>query len=137
MKSMRRVLTIVGCAITFLGGCQSQHPSGVAPLQHVVLFDLKDPSEARQIMMDSGQLMQIPGVRSVITGPPIDLGRGHVTTDFDAGLVVSFESAAAYREYLDHPVHKALFEKWHARWDSIRVIDFGCVCDAPPRQSAQ
>lgn len=119
----------VAAAVT-LTGCASSTSSNPAPLQHVVLFDLKDPADADELMGDCARLLAIPGVRSVVTGPPVSIGRGNVIGDYDAGVLVQIESVAAYRGYLEHPEHEALVQKWRPRWDGVRIYDFGWPCDA-------
>ena len=119
-------LVLTGC-----GSVRDLHDApGRAPLQHVVLFDLRDPADTTELTGDMVALLGIPGVVTIVTGPPVDIGRASVTRDYDLGLVVGLQSVAAYRTFLEHPVHAALVEKWKPRWNSVRIIDFGVPCDA-------
>jgi hypothetical protein len=109
-----------------LAGCQTGPRSMPDPsVHHVVCFSLKDPGEASALMADCVTLRGIPGVDSCHAGTPRDFGRNNVDANYDVGLYVALRSDAAYREYLRHPIHDRLVEKWRPRWNSINIRDFG------------
>ena len=117
-------LPLTGCAC----GCRSADtgmPPSPAAISHVVLFDLHDPADADELIVDCNeQLATIPGIASFAVGRHLDTGRGHVSSDYHVGLYVGYETEADYAVYVDHPIHVALIEKWQPRWNSIRVFDF-------------
>ncbi|MHC4989462.1 MAG: Dabb family protein [Planctomycetota bacterium] len=107
-----------------LGGCAAttgaERP---ARINHVVLFALVDPQEADELIADCGALAMIPGVESYAAGPPLDIGREEVMGDYEVGLLLGFDTEAAYRAYLDHPDHDALVQKWRPRVRGMRIYD--------------
>ncbi len=114
---------LVGC-VKMLGPFQYEHiPDAPGLINHVVFFDLKDPSNAEELVFDCGRLLEIPGVTSGYFGRHIETGRESVLVNYDVGFFVAFGSVADYENYLAHPKHIALVEKWEPRWESIRVYD--------------
>lgn len=129
------VVSAVGAG---LGGCAC--PSGsmnpalqeaprTAPapgrINHVVFFELDDPSDAPALIAEALELGQIPGVTSCYAGRHIDTGRDTVRQDYDVGFFVAFNSEEAYASYVSHPDHVALVEKWRPRLRAggLRVYD--------------
>ena len=103
-----------------LAGCQTGPRSMPDPsVHHVVCFSLKDPGEASALVADCVTLRGIPGVDSCHAGTPRDFGRNNVDANYDVGLYVALRSDAAYREYLRHPIHDRLVEKWRPRVEGV------------------
>lgn len=103
-----------------LGACASKP----APIQHVVLAQLKDPADAAALLADSDKsLSDIPGVASYMSGTHLDIGRAGIDSGYSAALVIGFRSVEDYRGYLDHPAHIALVERWKPRMEWLRIYD--------------
>jgi hypothetical protein len=95
------------------------------PLQHVVLVELTDKSEIAAMKAESDRLLpQIPSVRGYACGTPVDIGRGNVAKDYDLGIVVQFDDVAGYRDYLEHPIHVELVQRWRPKWRRSYIVDF-------------
>ena len=91
-----------------------------APLTHVVLVQLKDPSRAAELVQDCDRVLpSIEGVSAYSCGVPLVMGRTNVTSDYDVG----FRTEAAYRTYVDHPRHLEMVEGWREGWKSVRMFD--------------
>lgn len=121
---------------TFAGCCGAPHtslaaaPRRPARINHLAFFKLKDSVDATQLIADcDANLSIIPGVVSYYCGTHLDTGRTNVDGDYDVGFYVGFESEDAYRNYVNHPNHIALVERWKPRWEWIRVND---VLDETP-----
>lgn len=99
-------------------------------LQHVMLFELKEPDRVRELSQDAGQLMQAR-VRSLVTGPRNAVADPMTDRAFDAGIVATFDSSADYREFIAHPAYHAFLERWRECSTNVRVFNFGYGCDAP------
>ena len=95
-----------------------------APITHVVLVQLKDPSRAAELVQDCDRaLPSIEGVAGYSCGVPLLTGRTNVTSDYDVGIYVGFRDEAAYRTYVDHPRHLGLVEGWREGWKAVRIFD--------------
>ncbi len=95
-----------------------------APLTHVVLVQLKDPSRAAELIQDCDRVLpSIEGVAAYSCGVPLVTGRTNVTSDYDVGIYVGFRTEAAYRDYIDHVRHLALVESWRDGWKAVRIFD--------------
>lgn len=117
---MRIVRTLCVLAMALLGACASQP----APIQHVVLAQLKNPADAAALLADSDlTLSQLPGVASYTSGTHLDIGRAGIDSNYSAALVIGFESVEDYRRYLDHPAHIALVERWKPKTEWLRIYD--------------
>ena len=128
---MLRGLTVVvfsfaaiGCHSGMIGPYDHTAP---APwkINHVVFFDLKDPTESEELIEDCYHLLEIPGAVSGYAGMHYDIGRDSILRDYDVGFFVAFDSEEDYRAYVSHPAHTDLVLKWKPRWDSIHVYDVG------------
>lgn len=118
-----------GCACTTcdFGGDLPPRP---ARINHLAFFKLKNPADAVELIADcDAHLATIPGVLSYYAGTHLDVGRGNVDGDYDVGFFVGFETEEAYRQYVNHPSHVMVVEKWKPRWKWIRVHD---VLDETP-----
>lgn len=110
-----------GCA----GGAGRSADVALAPglINHVVFFELEDPADAEALIEESLRLGALPGVTACYAGRHIDTGRSTVLTDYDVGFFVAFDSEEAYAQYVAHPDHVALVEKWRPRLRALRVHD--------------
>ena len=116
--SIIKLLGVV--ALALLGACASRP----APIQHVVLAQLKDPAETSALLADSDKsLAHIPGVASYTSGTHLDIGRSGIDSNCSAALVIGFDSVEDYRGYLDHPAHIALVERWKPKTEWLRIYD--------------
>ena len=103
---------------------------GTAPITHVVLVQLKDPTRVAELIADCDRALPgIEGVDGYSCGVPLDMGRANVTKDYDVGIYVGFATPEAYRAYVDHPRHLALVERWRDGWKAVRIFDV--VAGAP------
>lgn len=124
---------VLAGAIAASGGCTSEttlhgaaSPASAPAITHVVLIDLTDPSQAPELERDCDELL--PRIEDVVLygrGRHLDIGRGSVDGQYSVGLLIGFNDDAAYRRYLDHPLHQELVMKWQPRWRSIRIFDLG------------
>lgn len=119
------MLLATGCASTPEAESLARKDDlGTAPITHVVLVQLKDPTRIGELVADCDRALPgIPGVAAYSCGVPLDMGRSNVTQDYDVGIYVGFADAAAYRGYLDDPRHLALVEEWRDGWKAVRIFD--------------
>jgi hypothetical protein len=96
-----------------------------ARINHLAFFKLKNPSDASELIADcDNKLARIPRVVSYFCGRHLDTGRGErVDGNYDVGFYVGFVSEEDLSQYVKHPDHTALVEKWRPRWEWIRVHD--------------
>ena len=128
---MKHTVLLIAMAILFVGcGTMGQRPFRPAVINHLVFFSLLDPEERYELIedCDSG-LSAIGGIVSYWCGEHGEFGRSKVDGDYDVGLYVGFDSNDAYNQYLNHPNHLSLVEKWKNRWGWIRIHD---VVDETP-----
>jgi hypothetical protein len=119
------MLLTTGCASTPEAESLARKDDlGTAPITHVVLVQLKDPTRIGELVADCDRALPgIPGVAAYSCGVPLDMGRSNVTKDYDVGIYVGFADASAYRGYLDDPRHLALVEEWRDGWKAVRIFD--------------
>ncbi len=111
------VILMQGCAT-------SANPPRPARINHVVFFKLKNPNDATKLIHDCDtKLATIPGVVSYFAGPHMETGRASVDSDYDVGFYVGFMKETAYREYVEHPAHIEVVEKWKPRLEWLLVRD--------------
>lgn len=113
----------LAAALCLAGGCVARHEP--APVQHIVLIKLKDPSKAEAMIAEADR--ELPKIKTVVTyhsGRHLDIGRPGVDSDYDAGFSFGFRDAAGYSAYLDDPIHVRLVNLWKAEWASVRMFDF-------------
>lgn len=121
---------ITGC-VRITPGDQYAYPPG--KINHVVFFELRDQTQKDELIDDCYELLQIPGVTSGYVGTHYEVGRENVITDYDVGFFVAFDSEDGYKEYLEHPDHVSLVEKWKPKCDQIRVYDVGDARSLVPK----
>ncbi len=133
----RASLPVLVLLLGLLSGCSCttcdfgrDRPLRPARINHLAFFKLKNPADARELIADCDRhLATIPGVLSYYAGTHLDVGRGNVDGNYDVGFFVGFETEEAYRQYVNHPSHVMVVEKWKPRWEWIRVHD---VLDETP-----
>lgn len=116
------VLGVIAAALT---GCVTtpRHPANA--VHHAVFISLKDKADLPAMAADSEELRKIPGIIDLAVGFPLDSKREKVVRDYDFGLYVEFDSAAAYEGYVTHPIHQRLLQKWAPKFQDIHIRDFG------------
>ncbi len=122
--------SLAGCATPEQMVEDRRHSISTAPITHVVLIQLKDPTRAAELVEDCNRL--VPGIQSVkdySCGIPFPSGRANVVENYSVGFLVTFQDEEGYKAYTDDPAHLALVEKWRNAWKEVRIFDF---LDAPP-----
>jgi hypothetical protein len=124
---------LVGAASTLLAACTAAPEAialerkadlGTAPITHLVLIQLKDPSRVQELVADCDRaLPSIEAVAAYSCGVPLVSKRVTVLNDYDVGIYVGFRTNAEYRAYLEDPRHTALVERWRDGWKAVRIFD--------------
>lgn len=107
-------------------------PPPAAPLHHIVLLTLEDPSQAGAVEQETREVAaRIPWVRHLEIGRPLDVDRPEVEGGYHVAVLMRFEDEAAYRDYLAHPEHRALIARWAPRLSWFRAVDFVATEQGP------
>jgi hypothetical protein len=123
---MRHFSALSASLLLFLAACGEASGRRPVAVQHVVLLKLKDSARADAMVKDTGEtLSRIPGIVSFHCGRPLDTARAEVTSDYDVGVVIAFDGVQSLKAYPDHPVHRALLDRWRPEVASIRIFDVG------------
>ncbi|MDA2944540.1 MAG: Dabb family protein [Actinomycetota bacterium] len=81
-------------------------------IRHVVMFRFHDHVTAEQIAEFgrglSEMVPQVPGILAYAHGPDIGVNDGN----YDYAVTADFASTDDYRIYRDHPVHRAVIERF-------------------------
>jgi len=120
-----RKTLLLGMA-AFLTACATAPPGPPRParINHLAFFKLNDPADADELIADcDSMLATIPGVVSYYAGSHLDAGRDAVDGDYDVGFYVGFANETDYADYVIHPAHVQVVNKWRPRWQWIRVHD--------------
>jgi len=122
-----------GAACTLLAACTAAPEAialerkadlATAPITHLVLIQLKDPSRVQELVADCDRaLPSIEAVAAYSCGVPLVSKRVTVLNDYDVGIYVGFRTNAEYRAYLEDPRHTALVERWRDGWKAVRIFD--------------
>lgn len=119
------VLVAAGCATTpEEASLKRRDAIATAPITHVVLIDLKDPTRTAELVADCDRTL--PGIESVIAyscGVPMVTDRANVLSDYDVGFSVGFRSEADYKAYLEDPSHQGIVARWREAWKSVKIYD--------------
>jgi hypothetical protein len=108
-------------------------PPCPAKINHVVLFKLKNPADAVELIHDCDVLARsVPGIVSAFAGKPLETGRSNVDGSYDVGFYVGFASEQDYAAYVDHAAHIEAVNKWKPRWQWIRIHDVIDEADKRP-----
>lgn len=101
------------------------------PIRHVIVLDLKDPADYREFGSDCFQLLFVPGVRNVLTGPGLET---HQSEEMSCGAaaVLDMDTAEACVALPHQAGYTALLDKWRPRANSLRVTSFGPRCEITP-----
>jgi|GEM_PF-735319 len=128
-------IAFVGCASTPEAQSLARKADlDTAPITHVVLVQLKDPTRTAELIADCDQVLPaIKGVSGYSCGVPLVTGRTNVTGDYDVGIYVGFRTDADYRSYVDDPRHLAMVDRWRDGWKAVRIFD---VVSGMPAASA-
>jgi hypothetical protein len=128
-------IALVGCASTPEAQSLARKADlDTAPITHVVLVQLKDPTRTAELIADCDQVLPaIKGVSGYSCGVPLVTGRTNVTGDYDVGIYVGFRTDADYRSYVDDPRHLAMVDRWRDGWKAVRIFD---VVSGMPTASA-
>ena len=128
-------IAFVGCASTPEAQSLARKADlDTAPITHVVLVQLKDPTRTAELIADCDQVLPaIKGVSGYSCGIPLVTGRTNVTGDYDVGIYVGFRTDADYRSYVDDPRHLAMVDRWRDGWKAVRIFD---VISGMPAASA-
>ena len=128
-------ISLVGCASTPEAQSLARKADlDTAPITHVVLVQLKDPTRTAELIADCDQVLPaIKGVSGYSCGVPLVTGRTNVTGDYDVGIYVGFRTDADYRSYVDDPRHLAMVDRWRDGWKAVRIFD---VVSGMPTASA-
>ncbi|NRB49484.1 MAG: Dabb family protein [Saprospiraceae bacterium] len=82
----------------------------VAPLVHIVLFNLKEDADQAALVAEIKKLEAIEEVQDLEVGPFENLGDDRALSDYELIMQMSFVDNEAYQAYQTHPVHLALKE---------------------------
>lgn len=150
VDSVTRPCALALIALAALAGCatpeqrveQRRVEIATAPITHIVLIQLKDPTRAAELIEDCDRSVPgIPAVKAYSCGLPFPSDRPNVVGDYSVGFSVSFENEEGYRAYTEDPAHLALVEKWKTAWKDVRIFDFldspqGALMALPPSAEA-
>ena len=91
-------IAFVGCASTPEAQSLARKADlDTAPITHVVLVQLKDPTRTAELIADCDQVLPaIKGVSGYSCGAPLVTGRTNVTGDYDVGIYVGFRTEAGF-----------------------------------------
>jgi hypothetical protein len=125
---------MVCVVVCLLSSCaatpRSAIPTRPARINHVVIFTLNDPQDARELIRDcDSMLTTVPGIVSSYAGTHLDTVREGVQSDYHVGFYVGFMKEADYQTYLDHPAHLEIVKKWRPHLRRLQVYDV--VDDTP------
>lgn len=123
-RPLRRASIWAICAAVLAGGCQGHRPASAPLISHIILFDLREPAEASELLSDCDTyLADINSIETYVSGEHFESGRPMVLSDYDVGLIVGFATPEDYAAYLSDPLHVRLVEKWQSRVEQMRVYD--------------
>ena len=101
---------------------------------HVVLFrpreGLTHAQRAALVDAFSRALSAIPGIRRASVGRRITHGRSYeqlMKENYAFAAVLEFDDARALREYLEHPAHAELGERFFDSFDAALIYDYEMV----------
>lgn len=104
---------------------------------HMVYFTLKDRTDenAEKLVANCDKyLSDMPGVRFYATGVrDKDLTDAPNDQEFDVALHVVFNSTAAYKKYLPHPMHLKFIAESKDLWSKVRVFDSKFALKTKPK----
>ena len=121
-------LPIAVCVFGLLSAEAARANAEESPgVEHVVLCWLKEPGNAdaaAEVIRVSRELRHIPGVLSLVAGPPLRSDRPLVDDSFDVGIVMSFANPETLAAYINHPEHvRRVTEKLQPLCGQIRIHD--------------
>ena len=117
----------IGLIALMLAACDTLPTKQRGPINHVVLVWFKDSvnaGEIAEVRAGTLELQTIPGIRSIQVGTAVPSRRTIVDDSFDLGIVMTFDSAADMRAYLEHPQHQAFVQRFiKGRVNKLLVYD--------------
>jgi hypothetical protein len=121
---MRTLLAFASLSLAACSQPAPPPPEPPAPIHHVILFTLKDASEAAALIRDCDAVGELPGARGASAGTWFDTGRVEAANDWHVAFHVAFADAAAYKAWREHPHHRGAIAKWEPRIASVAVHDW-------------
>jgi hypothetical protein len=135
---MRKTLIVVSLSLAAAllvavgsagGGDKAKGKQTKRPLVHAVYFYLKEdaPSDATDKLIDDAHefLKKIATVRSFWVGRPLPKSKSQaVISDYQVGLLITFDDRAGFETYADHPLHLKFVERHKKNFKSVSVYDF-------------
>ena len=99
------------------------------PYIHCVYFTCRQGTSPADIAAQTADatalLARIPSALDVTSGLRDEtVNRDVSDTDYDIGLVVSFDDKQGYDAYSSHPLHLEYISKHKGKWAKVRVYDF-------------
>lgn len=79
-------------------------------LVHIVLFNLKPEADQAALIAEIKKLEEIEVLKDLRVGPFENLEDVRALSDYELIMEMSFEHAADYKAYQEHPIHLALKE---------------------------
>ncbi|MEL6925132.1 MAG: Dabb family protein [Bacteroidota bacterium] len=76
-----------------------------ATLTHFVFLSLREGADSQACLDELKKLTAIQEVKDMALGPFEDLNDARALSDYDLVMEMSFDDAAAYQRYQQHPVH--------------------------------
>ena len=126
---MKRLLLLAAFCVVAVAGPIGAADKADAPYIHAVIFYLKKDApkdEAKALIADATELLaKIPTVRSVKAGLPAEKSTPKFAiTDYQVGLLVTFDNFDGLKTYLEHPLHLKYVEKHEKHIEKVLVYDF-------------
>lgn len=78
------------------------------PIRHCVVFKFSDDVTDEQVLALTEGLSRLPGVIESLTAYSFGRDIGENDTSWDFAVVADCDDLDGYREYRDHPEHKAV-----------------------------
>ncbi|MGK0237341.1 MAG: hypothetical protein ACI92G_000800 [Candidatus Pelagisphaera sp.] len=126
---MKKLLTVVFAAIFAVSPLlmANHHKSSEkGPLRHVVMFQFKDSSSAKDIKKIVDAFNELPSKIDSIKD--YEFGVNNSPEGLDDGFthifLVTFEDDAGRAKYLPHPAHLAFVEILKPHLEKVMVLDF-------------
>lgn len=99
------------------------------PYIHTVIFYIKKDAPddaASQVIRDCHDLLEgIPSVRKLWAGRPAKKATPKVAvTDYQVGLMITFDNAKGLESYLVHPMHLEFVDRHKDSFEKVLVYDF-------------
>lgn len=120
------VAALAACLL--LASCATRRTVGRedAPVTHVVLVKLKDPSHATDAYRDTFNVLnKVRTAHTLTKGFAYDTGRKEVDGTYDLALLMDFPDRLTYEKYLNSAEHQKLLRVWKPHVEMLRIFDIG------------